>query len=77
MIPASASSPAVLLKVTGDERTRLAVRRLSQPSGVVVTRDGKGVRDARSVRSRSPHPSATLTVRADDRSGQLFSRASF
>jgi hypothetical protein len=33
--------PAVLLKVRGDERTRLAVRRLSQPGGVVVTRDGK------------------------------------
>jgi DNA-binding beta-propeller fold protein YncE len=33
--------PAVLLKVRGDERTRLAVRRLSQPGGVVVTRDGR------------------------------------
>lgn len=32
--------PAVLLKVRGDERTRLAVRRLSQPGGVAVTRDG-------------------------------------
>jgi hypothetical protein len=33
--------PAVLLKVRGGERTRLAVRRLSEPGGVVVTRDGK------------------------------------
>lgn len=33
--------PAVLLRVKGDERTRLGVRRLSQPGGVVVARDGK------------------------------------
>jgi hypothetical protein len=33
--------PAVLLRVRGGERTRLAVRRLSQPGGVVVTRDGR------------------------------------
>jgi hypothetical protein len=32
--------PAVLLKVRGEERTRLAVRRLSQPGGVVVTKNG-------------------------------------
>ena len=33
--------PAVLLKIKGGERTRLAVGRLSEPGGVVVARGGK------------------------------------